>query len=122
MAVLGHMCPTWLRPGCGLGGATALVGSFVVSPIALLVSFAAFALGRNGRHTVQLWAHEAAVVDAITKTGFSSAFLPDLGIPDNVTATGDLKAALQGAEIVISVMPSHHCRSVFQKMDSALKP
>jgi glycerol-3-phosphate dehydrogenase (NAD(P)+) len=43
-------------------------------------------------------------------------------LPASVTATGDFREALEGAEIVVSVMPSHHCRRSFEHMAQWLRP
>ena len=43
-------------------------------------------------------------------------------IPENVVATGDFEEALAGAQIVISVMPSNHCRRLFESMRPWLRP
>ncbi|MGH9529023.1 MAG: NAD(P)H-dependent glycerol-3-phosphate dehydrogenase, partial [Terriglobales bacterium] len=73
-------------------------------------------LGRRGSHQIQLWAHEKEVCDSIAATGINQIFLPQQPIPQCVTATSSLKQALQDAEIVISVMPSQHCRSLLLQM------
>jgi glycerol-3-phosphate dehydrogenase (NAD(P)+) len=80
------------------------------------------ALGRKGGHRVRLWAHEKKVRDAISARRINEFFLPEHIIPDCVSATGSFEEALQAAEIVVSVMPSQHCRSLFQKMRPFLKP
>jgi glycerol-3-phosphate dehydrogenase (NAD(P)+) len=79
-------------------------------------------LGRNGSHRIRLWAHEKEVRDSITARRVNDLFLPDEPIPDCVLATGDLEETLGGAEIVVSVMPSQHCRRLFQNMCPYLKP
>ncbi len=79
-------------------------------------------LGRKGTHRVRLWAHEKEVRDSISSRRINERFLPEHAIPDRVTATGSFEEALQGAEIVVSVMPSQHCRGLFQKMRPFLKP
>ena len=76
----------------------------------------AIVLGRKGTHSVRLWAHEADVCDSINQRRVNEAFLPGRRIPDTVTATNDLAAAINGAEIVVSVMPSQHCRGLFDRM------
>jgi glycerol-3-phosphate dehydrogenase (NAD(P)+) len=43
-------------------------------------------------------------------------------LPDFVEATNDLSLAVAGAEIVVSVMPSQHCRSLFERMAPSLRP
>lgn len=76
----------------------------------------AIVLGRKGTHRVRLWAHELDVCRSITERHVNEAFLAGCKIPDSVTATNDLAEALRGAPIVVSVMPSQHCRVLFEKM------
>lgn len=73
-------------------------------------------LGRQGSHQIQLWAHEKEVCDSITTTRMNQIFLPQQPIPQCVNPTSSMEQALQGAEIVISVMPSQHCRSLLLQM------
>ncbi len=73
-------------------------------------------LGRRGAHNVSLWAYEKEVCESIAQRHINSLFLPDQSIPPSVVATNSLEEALRAAEIVVSVMPSHHCRRVFQQM------
>lgn len=80
------------------------------------------ALGRTGRHRLRLWAHEKEVRDSITARHVNELFLPGYTIPDCVSATGGLEEALHQAAIVISVMPSPHCRRLFQQMCPFLTP
>jgi glycerol-3-phosphate dehydrogenase (NAD(P)+) len=79
-------------------------------------------LGRKGTHRVRLWAHEKEVRDSISSRRVNQLFLPEQTIPDCVSVTGSLEDALQDAEIIVSVMPSQHCRSLFQKMRPFCKP
>ncbi|MGA8151063.1 MAG: NAD(P)H-dependent glycerol-3-phosphate dehydrogenase [Terriglobales bacterium] len=74
------------------------------------------ALGRQNSHRVRLWAHETEVRESIAARRVNDIFLPGQVIPDAVSATGSLQEALQDAEIVVSVMPSPHCRRLFQEM------
>ena len=76
----------------------------------------AIVLGRKGTHQVRLWAHETDVCETIAQTRINEKFLPGRQIPESVAATSDLSIALEGAEIVVSVMPSQHCRALFQRM------
>ena len=79
-------------------------------------------LGRGGNHQVRLWAHEKEVRDSISSRRVNELFLPGQLIPTPVSPTGNLEEALGGAEIVVSVMPSQHCRRLFQQMLPHLKP
>ncbi len=76
----------------------------------------AIILGRKGTHRVRLWAHESEVCDSIMQQRVNEKFLPGRLIPDTVTAGNDLAATLAGAQIVVSVMPSQHCRALFERM------
>lgn len=78
--------------------------------------------GRNGNHRVRLWAHEKEVCASVEDSHVNDLFLPEQIIPRSVHATNDLAEALRGAEIVISVMPSNHCRRLFQNMQPFVRP
>lgn len=79
-------------------------------------------LGRKTTHDVRLWAYEPEVCESISARRTNDLFLRDFPIPDAVTATNDFAQALSQAQIVVSVMPSHHCRRVFQGMAPFLSP
>lgn len=78
--------------------------------------------GRRGGHEVRLWAYEKEVCAQIKDSHINQLFLPGYPIPKSVQVTNDLKEALAGAEIVVSVMPSHHCRRSFEHMTQWLLP
>jgi glycerol-3-phosphate dehydrogenase (NAD(P)+) len=79
-------------------------------------------LGRKGAHRVRLWAYEQEVRDSIAARRINELFLPGQAIPDGVFTTGSLEEAVRDAEIVLSVMPSQHCRRLFQSMRPYLTP
>src|SRR5438874_7287345 len=76
----------------------------------------AIVLGRRGGHKVCLWAYEPEVARSFSERHVNETFLKDQDIPASVSATNDLATALAGADMVVSVMPSHHCRVIFQKI------
>jgi glycerol-3-phosphate dehydrogenase (NAD(P)+) len=80
------------------------------------------ALGRRGVHRIQLWAHEKEVQASISSHRVNDLFFPEQIIPESVSVTGDLERAVRGADIVVSVMPSQHCRRLFQEMCQFLNP
>jgi len=82
----------------------------------------AMVLTRNARHTVRLWAYEAEVRDSIATQRENSLYLPGFKVPPGVNATSTLSEALDDAEIVVSVMPANHCRSVFKQALPHLNP
>jgi glycerol-3-phosphate dehydrogenase (NAD(P)+) len=73
-------------------------------------------LGRKETHRVRLWAHEKEVCESVAELRVNDLFLPGQRIPACVTPCNDLAEALKDAAIVVSVMPSQHCRDLFQKM------
>jgi glycerol-3-phosphate dehydrogenase (NAD(P)+) len=79
-------------------------------------------LGRKGSHRVRLWAHEPEVRDSINARHVNDLFLAGEKIPENVQATNDFAEALAAAEIVVSVMPSHHTHHLFSAMMPHLRP
>jgi glycerol-3-phosphate dehydrogenase (NAD(P)+) len=82
----------------------------------------AVALTRAGRHTASLWAYETEVVEAIRCRHENTLFLPGATIPTAVTPTSDLAEALADAELVLTVMPSHHVRRIATAMRPHLIP
>jgi glycerol-3-phosphate dehydrogenase (NAD(P)+) len=82
----------------------------------------AIVLGRKGTHRVRLWAHETEVCESISKTHVNERFLPGHRIPDSVDASNDLAKVLGPARVIVSVMPSQHCRQLFERMRPHLQP
>jgi len=82
----------------------------------------AIVLGRKKTHAVRIWANETDVCESITKSHVNERFLPGFTLPESVQATNDLANALEGADVVVSVMPSQHCRSLFVRMAPSLRP
>jgi glycerol-3-phosphate dehydrogenase (NAD(P)+) len=80
------------------------------------------ALGRKGTHQIQLWAYEREVRDSIADRRVNEMFLPGQEIPACVTPTNDYRKALDGVDIVVSVMPSHLCRNLFKELHAYLTP
>jgi len=79
-------------------------------------------LGRKKTHNVRLWAHEVEVCESVAAARVNQMFLPGHPIPETVLCTNNFEEALPGAEIVVSVMPSHHTRQVFHAMRPHLRP
>jgi glycerol-3-phosphate dehydrogenase (NAD(P)+) len=73
-------------------------------------------LGRRGTHEVRLWSHENEVCETLRRRRVNERFLPGCRVPDAVHPTTSFEETLTSAEIVVSVMPSHHCRSVFKDL------
>ena len=73
-------------------------------------------------HKITLWAYEPEVVASIRANHENELFVPGVKIPESILATGDLQEALAGAEIVVSVIPSHVCRTIYTRMLPHLRP
>jgi len=82
----------------------------------------AITLARKQAHTIRLWANEDEVAQSIAMRRVNEHYLPGFELPAAIQSTHDLDAALENAEIVVSVMPSQHCRSLFERMQRALHP
>jgi len=80
----------------------------------------AIVLGRKRTHQIRLWAREPEVRESISLRRVNELFLPGQEIPEGVVATGDLREAIDGAEIVVSAIPSQFCRSTFERLSSSL--
>jgi glycerol-3-phosphate dehydrogenase (NAD(P)+) len=78
-------------------------------------------LGRKETHRIRLWAHEREVCETIARLRVNEKFLPGQRIPACVAPCNELAEALAGAAIVVSVMPSQHCRALFEQMRPHLR-
>lgn len=74
----------------------------------------AILLSRNGA-TVRLWGYLNEEVERLRNDGENREFLPGYPFPDGVSVTADLTVALQRADEVLVVVPSHAFRSVLEK-------
>jgi glycerol-3-phosphate dehydrogenase (NAD(P)+) len=71
---------------------------------------------------VRLWVYESDLCQRLTASRENDVYLPGAPIPLNVQPTSDLSEALDGAQIVLSVMPSHLVRRVYGQMLEHLHP
>jgi glycerol-3-phosphate dehydrogenase (NAD(P)+) len=65
---------------------------------------------------IRLWVFEPDLAMRIRNSRVNDVYLPGCRLPDNVEATSDLEQALHGAGTVLSVMPSHHVRSIYHQI------
>jgi glycerol-3-phosphate dehydrogenase (NAD(P)+) len=79
------------------------------------------ALGRKG-HPIRLWVFEEELVASINLERRNALYLSEFELPDCVRASHSLAEVLGGANIVVTVVPSHHCRAVYQSMLPLLHP
>lgn len=72
--------------------------------------------------TVRLWVYERELAARMVVTRENDVYLPGFALPENVLPSPEPGAVLDSADIVLSVMPSHLARSVFQQMLPYLDP
>ena len=65
---------------------------------------------------IRLWVNEADLATRMAATRINDLYLPDCLIPNNVVIYGDVGEALQGADVVLTVTPSHVTRAVYQRI------
>ncbi len=73
----------------------------------------AILLANNG-HRVRLWARREEQAQAMREAKVNDRYLPGFDLPDNLTPTSELGAALDGVKLVLSVVPTHGLRSVLE--------
>lgn len=67
-------------------------------------------LADAGGH-VTLWARRPELAAAINERRVNADYLPDIRLPDNLTATAEPETALAGAEVVVLGVPSQTLRA-----------
>jgi len=83
----------------------------------------AIALTRSrAPHRVALWIYEADICEAVRTRRANDVFLPGFEIPRDVEATNSFAEALDGASVVLGVMPSGHARALYTQMLPQLQP
>jgi glycerol-3-phosphate dehydrogenase (NAD(P)+) len=65
---------------------------------------------------VRLWVYEADLAARMRETRENDVYLPGCRLPCHVEVVNQLSAALDGAEIVLSAIPSHLVRGLYQQM------
>lgn len=78
-------------------------------------------LARRG-HEVRLWAYESEVVSAVNQRHENPVFLPGCSLDPAVSATTDAVAAAKGADVVLTVAPSHVLRRVVELARPGIGP
>lgn len=65
---------------------------------------------------IRLWVFEPDLASRMSQSRQNNIFLPGCQLPLHVEVTNDLRRVLDGAEMVLSVMPSHLVRSLYLQM------
>jgi glycerol-3-phosphate dehydrogenase (NAD(P)+) len=67
-------------------------------------------------HHVRLWAREPEVARGIAEGGGNPRHLLGVALPAGIAATHDLRSAVEGAEVLLVVIPSEFCRGVYRAL------
>lgn len=71
---------------------------------------------------VRLWVYEKDLAKRMDRLRENDTFLPGFQLPANVEIHTEIGAAVQGADAVLGVMPSHHARGLYTQMRPHLRP
>ena len=83
---------------------------------ALAIQFA-----RTG-HDVLLWARDSAQAAGMAANGENQRYLPGAPFPPSLTVDGDLGHAVNGADDLLIVVPSHAFRALLQQIGPLMRP
>ncbi len=76
---------------------------------------------RRSGHEVVIWAREPEVVDAINRQGLNPIFLAGVPLVPGIRATGEMAAALDGADFLLLVPPAQRMREIAARLAPLLK-
>src|SRR5206468_5456190 len=71
---------------------------------------------------IRLWVYESELAERIRSSRENDIYMPGFQVPEHVEPVSDFARALDRAEIVLSVMPSHHVRALYRHMLPLLAP
>ena len=80
----------------------------------------AILLARNGAE-IRLWGHLESEISALQQDGENRIYLPGIPFPEGLSCTTDLTTAIDGANEVLVVVPSHAFRQVLTTLAPLLK-
>jgi glycerol-3-phosphate dehydrogenase (NAD(P)+) len=80
----------------------------------------AMVAARN-QHRVKLWAREPEVASEINRARKNPLYLSDFVLPENIRATTDIEAAIDGADFALLVVPSHAMRETVSRLRPFLR-
>ena len=71
---------------------------------------------------VRIWVHEPDLAARMASSRMNDVFLPGVMLAENARPGSSLKDAVRGADVIVSVMPSHVVREVYEQMAPWLTP
>ena len=72
-------------------------------------------VARPALRSIRLWVYEADLAARMAQTRENDVFLPGFPLPRQRRRHQRFAAALEDAEIVLGVMPSHHARRIYRR-------
>lgn len=78
-------------------------------------------LADNGTQT-RIWGRKAAALEDINRNHRNDAYVPNAILPDTLRGVRTMSGALNGADVVMIVVPSHSVRSVARQVGEYLTP
>ena len=73
-------------------------------------------------YAVDLWARDPKLVDAINRHHRNPRYLTDFQLAENIRATSSFEEALSDKEVILSVIPSHGVREVWERAAPFVRP
>ncbi len=73
-------------------------------------------------YAVELWSRDPRLAEAINRERRNPRYLSDFELPSGIRASASLEQALDGKELVLSVIPSHGTREVWSRAKDYLEP
>ena len=70
---------------------------------------------------VRMWVYEKDLALRMSRLRENDLYLPGFQLASNVTVTTQVEEALEHADVVLGVMPSHHARGLYSKMLPGLR-
>ncbi len=67
------------------------------------------------QHPTRIWSHRPDLVSQINEGHVNARYLPSAELPPNLVASADLEETLRGADLVVTVVPSHALREVMRE-------
>lgn len=71
---------------------------------------------------IKLWARNPETVSDINDNHCNSKYLPDVKLPQALTATSEIGEAVAGADVLVMGIPSNNFRSVLEEAKQHLRP
>lgn len=73
-------------------------------------------------YRVDLWSRDPRVAEAINQRHRNPRYLAHVVLPESIRATASLEEALTGKEVIVSVVPSHGVRRVWEEAAPHVDP